>query len=295
MKLEKNSVFLLQGDSITDFYRTEPPINAQWHLLGRGYPQYVEALLDSRYPERHIRVINRGVSGDTSKTLKARWQADTFEPRPDWVSILIGINDVWRQFDLPMEPELHVSPADYRRNLEELIETTLPKVKGLVLMAPFYMEPNRDDAMRRMTEQYAAIVRELAQKYQTVFVGLQAEFDRYFQFYNTNAMSWDRVHPNHVGAMIIARALLDAIVLAVVSTEEEGTYGYYLRLELSAEYGTIYYTLDGTTPTDESTHYTEPIELQEEGETLLSAVAINQKGIVSEPLVLVYNLDFPEN
>ena len=110
-----------------------------------------------------------------------------------------------------MEPELHVSPADYRRNLEELIETTLPKVKGLVLMAPFYMEPNRDDAMRRMTEQYAAIVRELAQKYQTVFVGLQAEFDRYFQFYNTNAMSWDRVHPNHVGAMIIARALLDAI------------------------------------------------------------------------------------
>ena len=76
---------------------------------------------------------------------------------------------------------------------------------------------------------------------------------------------------------------------------QEGTYGYYLRLELSAEYGTIYYTLDGTTPTDESTHYTEPIELQEEGETLLSAVAINQKGIVSEPLVLVYNLDFPEN
>ena len=116
--MKNNSVFLLQGDSITDFYRTGPPINAQWHLLGRGYPQYVEALLDSRYPERHIRVVNRGVSGDTSKTLKARWQADTFEPKPDWVSILIGINDIWRQFDLPIGPELHVYPADYRRNLE---------------------------------------------------------------------------------------------------------------------------------------------------------------------------------
>lgn len=211
MKLEKNSVFLLQGDSITDFYRTEPPINAQWHLLGRGYPQYVEALLDSRYPERHIRVVNRGVSGDTSKTLKARWQADSFEPKPDWVSILIGINDIWRQFDLPMEPELHVCLADYRSNLEELIETTLPRVKGMVLMAPFYMEPNRGDAMRQRTERYAEVVRELAQKYRTVLVDLQPEFDRYFQFYNTNAMSWDRVHPNHVGAMIIAHALLDAV------------------------------------------------------------------------------------
>ena len=58
--------------------------------------------------------------------------------------------------------------------------------------------------MRRMTEQYAGIVRELAQKYKTVFVDLQSEFDRYFQFYNPNAMSWDRVHPNHVGAMMIA-------------------------------------------------------------------------------------------
>ena len=72
----------------------------------------------------------------------------------------------------------------------------------------------------------------------------------------------------------------------------EGTYGYYLRLELSAEYGSIYYTLDGTTPTAESTRYEKPIELQDEGETLLSAIAINKKGMASEPLVLAYRLEF---
>ena len=49
------------------------------------------------------------------------------------------------------------------------------------------------------------------------------------------------------------------------------------------------------TPTADSTRYEKPIELRDEGETLLSAVAVNKKGMVSEPLVLVYKLDFQED
>ena len=74
----------------------------------------------------------------------------------------------------------------------------------------------------------------------------------------------------------------------------EGEYAYYIRPELEAEYGVIYYTLDGTEPTAESTRYEGPISL-EEGETLLSAVAINKKGMVSDKLVLVYKLNFDKN
>lgn len=74
----------------------------------------------------------------------------------------------------------------------------------------------------------------------------------------------------------------------------EGTYNYYVMLELDAKYGSIYYTLDGTEPTKDSMRYEKPIELTE-GENLLSAVAINKKGMVSEPLVQIYRLEFKYN
>ncbi len=70
-----------------------------------------------------------------------------------------------------------------------------------------------------------------------------------------------------------------------------GVYHYYVYPELTAAYGTIYYTLDGSTPTQDSKKYTEKISLVE-GDNLLTAVAINEKGIVSEPLFVVYTLDF---
>ncbi|MFR5070819.1 MAG: GDSL-type esterase/lipase family protein [Bianqueaceae bacterium] len=58
------------------------------------------ALLDGVYPERHIRVINMGVSGNTSRDLSPLGR-DTMALKPNWVTIMIGINDIWRQYDRP--------------------------------------------------------------------------------------------------------------------------------------------------------------------------------------------------
>ena len=211
MLLEKNDTLLFIGDSISDYERKRPVGEGLFNALGHSYVACAGALLNCMYPELHLRVINMGVSGNQVRDLDARWQTDVMDLQPQWVSVLIGINDVWRQFDCPQMPETHVSLQEYEETYARLIERTLPQVKGMILMTPYYMEPNRQDPMRARMDEYGAVVRKLADKYHLTFVDLQAGWDRLFQHMHSTNIAWDRVHPNQTGCMYIAKQFLQAI------------------------------------------------------------------------------------
>ncbi len=206
---EKEKLVMI-GDSVTDCGRAYPCGEGNG-AMGNGYPQYVQSLLDMNYPERYIRVVNMGIGGNTSLDLKERWQQDVLDLRPDWVSIMIGINDVWRQFDRFLMTECHIPIDQYENNLEWMINRTLPAVKGICLMPPCFMEQNRTDGMRAMSDAYGERVKKLAEKYGLVFADAQQAMDAYFRHYPAIYMSADRVHPNSTGHMIIAKSFLDAI------------------------------------------------------------------------------------
>ena len=164
MLFQKNDTVLFIGDSISDYERKRPVGEGLRNAWGTSYVACAGALLGSVYPELALRVINMGVSGNQTRDLIARWQTDVMDLHPDWVCMLIGINDVWRQFDQPQMPETHVLPDEYARNCESLIQRTLPHVKGMVLMTPYFMEPNQSDPMRARMEEYGAVIRDLAAK-----------------------------------------------------------------------------------------------------------------------------------
>ncbi len=196
------------GDSVTDVGRARPLGEGLFDNLGHGYVRVIENMLITWYPALRIRVTNAGVSGDTSRLLLKRFDEDVVKLQPDWVSICIGINDVWRQFDSPAIPDSQVMPDEYRENVETMILSVKENVKGIFLCTPYYIEPNPEDAMRRRMDEYAEICKELAKKHDCILVDFQRMYTNFCKIRHSACIAWDRVHPNQMGATMMAREFL---------------------------------------------------------------------------------------
>ena len=211
LKIDIGSKLLFIGDSITDAGRARPVGEGLFGAHGTGFVNIVAGLLGAIHAEQHIRVVNQGQSGDTVLNLKDRWDEDVLALKPDWLCVMIGINDVWRQFDLPLFTEHHVNLAVYEQTLDELITLTKPHLKGLVMMTPFYIEDSKTDEMRFKMDGYGLAVKRVAERHGAIFVDTQAAFDNVLKTWYPAALAWDRVHPNQVGTTVLAKAFLDAV------------------------------------------------------------------------------------
>ncbi len=196
------------GDSVTDMGSVQPVGEGLFENVGRSYVRVIENMLAAWYPRVRVRVTNSGISGNTSRDLLARFDRDVVALKPDWVSICIGINDVWRQFDSPAIPEHAVLPDEYEANVEKMILSVKGKVKGIFILTPYYMEPNRSDMMRARMDEYVAICKKLAEKHGCVLVDFQKLYEDYCNIRHSSYIAWDRVHPNQVGATLMAKEFL---------------------------------------------------------------------------------------
>lgn len=211
MLIQENSKLVMIGDSITDAGRNYNAGEGWQDAFGYGYVNLVNGLLMTNYAEKKIRVVNKGVNGNTIRELKHRWKEDVIDLKPDWLSIMIGVNDVWRYYDTPLVVENRVSAKEFRETYEELISSVKPVLKGLIIMRPYMIEPNKSDTMRKHIEQFAEISKEVAEKYGAIFVDTQKAFDEFCKVHYSSALSLDRVHPNTCGHMMLAKAFLNAI------------------------------------------------------------------------------------
>ena len=204
MRFAPNQRLVFIGDSITDAGRRDaaPP-------LGSGYVGIVAGFLAAQYPDHHLSVINRGIGGDTVRHLAARWQADAIGPRPDWLAVGIGINDVWRTFgDNTHEA---VPLPEYRDTLFTLLTRARDDTGcRLIVIEPYLIESDRADAMRARMDEYGQAARAVAQALDAVEVHTQDAFDTVLA--TTTPADWaaDRVHPNVAGHAVIAHAFLRA-------------------------------------------------------------------------------------
>jgi len=209
-----SKVILFQGDSITDCVRVRENDNYR----GSGYATMVSGALGAKAPYQYT-FYNRGISGNRVVDLYARIRKDMICLKPDYISILIGVNDVWHEVSHQNGVDAEKFELVYNLLIEEL-KRDLPGVK-IMLLEPFVLpgsatcnteeNPTRWEYFRKETALRGEATRRVAEKQNVVFVPLQELFDKA----NADAPAdgyWlaDGVHPSAAGHELIKNAWLEA-------------------------------------------------------------------------------------
>ena len=197
---------LFQGDSITSARRYPEDRN----FRGSGYATMVSGKLGYEYPGEY-EFINMGVGGDRITELMARSKSDIIHLAPDYLSILIGINDAW--LDVAYQNGVSAERFELLYNLLiQDITAALPHIK-IMLLEPFVLPvpTNREhwEAFRRETEKRAEATRRVAKQNGLVFIPLQQLFEEAATKAPAEYWLFDGIHPTAAGHELVKRAWLE--------------------------------------------------------------------------------------
>lgn len=212
--MDKNFLFkngetiVFVGDSITDCGRRD-----QFFPYGNGYVQMVIDLATACHPERSFTYFNRGIGGNTVEDLFNRWYDDVIILKPDWISILIGINDLHRFL---MDPTL-ISPGKYEKIYRAILERTKKETKAkLILLEPFFISSDfksnshRPHVLKLITD-YIKVVHRLAGDFDARLVRTHDIFQKQLKYRPPETFCPEAVHPNAAGHLVIAHELLKSV------------------------------------------------------------------------------------
>lgn len=205
MKIPSNTTALFQGDSITDAGRDRK--NSE--DLGAGYAMIAAAWFSAIYPEKNVRFLNRGVSGNRIRELKDRWKKDCLDLGPSVVSILVGANDTLDRY-LWNSP---TSTERFEKDYTSILEQTWNVLNAqIVLLEPFLLHVTKDQLrLRENINQKIESVRKLSRKFKTLLVPLDKIFAEATEKREPSFWSLDGIHPTLAGHALIAQSWLKCV------------------------------------------------------------------------------------
>lgn len=219
-------VVALVGDSITH--------GGRWH-------RYIADFYATRFPERTVRFVNGGISGDTAGGVLNRLDADILVHHPTAAVVMLGMNDVGRDsYKVGADDRAVVrrqqSLDGYQANMAKLVERLQAGgVKRLVLVTP-----SPFDQTAQMARENLPGVNDALARCGVVVTGLAAksaagvvDFNGPMTALNGDGQKTDpaftivgadRVHPGAPGHLLMAWLFLKA----------QGVPGLVSRVDLDA-------------------------------------------------------------
>lgn len=201
--------FLFQGDSITDAGRTQSK-DAE-NNRSSGYAFLVESEIQFDYLNE-FNFFNRGIGGNKITDIIARIKRDIINLKPDYMSILIGVNDAWHEISDECGVSAEKFEVYYDLAITQILED-LPNIKILIL-EPFVLKCHRIaerwEEYQREVGLRASVAKKIAEKHNLIFVSLQEKFDSASEKVSPAYWLPDGVHPSPAGHELIAREVIKA-------------------------------------------------------------------------------------
>jgi len=197
---------LFIGDSITDCERrgAERP-------YGNGYVSLFIELQRWMFPETRVEYVNMGISGNTILDLKNRWAEDVLREKPDWLSVMIGINDCYHFLTGARE----VGPAEFRSNYDFVLSQTRERTKAqLLLIDPFYISADRPSpptGIFKLLPEYISTVHDMAKKHKARLARTQDLFQEHLKHTPAAFFCPEPVHPFRSGHLFIALEVMKVL------------------------------------------------------------------------------------
>ena len=198
-RIESGQTLVCLGDSITQAFP--------------GYVSLLSDLMAAKYPERGIQVINGGIGGHKAPDMLARLDRDVLAYRPEWVTVNVGINDVWHGVDGGTGG---VSLDVYGPTVERIVQRVQEEIGAqVVLVTPTVIGEEINAPTNKTLAGYVAALERIAERRKTLLAPAHADFLLTLtagQAATPNfRLTTDSVHLNAVGNARLALTILETL------------------------------------------------------------------------------------
>jgi len=192
--LEDGQKIVFLGDSITQ--------------AGDGYVRAVQSIIGALMPEMKLKFVNAGIGGNKVTDMLERIGDDVIAHDPDWITVSVGINDVWHgHAGVPID--------EFRPKYAELVNRLSKQtVAKLALFTTTVIGEELDNEANNRLIEYNDHIRAVAAKGKHLLVDMNEAFRSAITRRGASdsdlGFTTDGVHTNHVGAFLMAYTLARA-------------------------------------------------------------------------------------
>lgn len=201
ISLKSYSIVLFQGDSVTDCHRDR---NDEYSL-GDSYVKEVSNYLK----QYNIRSINKAIAGNKVTDLLDRFDNDFKNVKPDYIFLLIGVNDTWHNY--PNQKDTKTFEQEYDLLLSKIKkEINVP----VILLEPFIIGYNEEiTIMKPDLKEKIEIIKSLSTKYNYEYISFEKELNEILTKDNYLEYTLEGIHLLEKGYKILSDKIISNIII----------------------------------------------------------------------------------